>query len=101
MNITLPTYKDIHYTYELFEERVKVVNHNKKMLEKNSSFLNEYERELNILKHLIENKLNKEIQLLNNDLCTHGYNYVVEKYPNAEYIAKNINKIQKEINKWI
>lgn len=101
LNITLPTYKDIHYTYELFEERVKVVNHNKKILEKNNLFLNEYERELNILKHLVENKLNKEVQLLNNDLNTHGYNYVVEKYPNAEYIAKNINKIQKEINKWI
>lgn len=98
--IALPTYKNLYYTYDLFKERKKVVMHNKDIYENDRTYINEYEREVNALKHLINTRLAKEINLLEIDLEKLGDKVVIKKYPNLDYIIKNISSIKKEIDKW-
>lgn len=100
LQITLPTYKNINYTYDLYKERIKIVKHNKEVSNKNNNYNNEYEREVNSLKHLINTKLKKELDLLQGDLDKCGYDSVIEKYPYLDYIIKNISSINEEIKKW-
>lgn len=100
LQITLPTYKNINYTYDLYKERVKIVKHNKAISDKNNSYNNEYEREVNSLKHLVNTKLKKELELLQEDLNKFGCDSVIEKYPYLDYIIKNISSINEEIKKW-
>ena len=59
LQVILPTYKDIHYTYNLYKERVKIVNHNKEISLKNNIYENEYKRELNSLSHLVNTRFKK------------------------------------------
>ena len=100
LQIALPTYKNINYTYDLYKERVKVVKHNKEISDSNNIYNNEYEREVNSLKHLVNTKLKKELELLQEDLDKCGCDSVIEKYPYLDYIVKNISSINEEIKKW-
>lgn len=100
LQITLPTYKNINYTYDLYKERVKIVKHNKEISDNNNIYNNEYEREVNSLKHLINTKLKKELDLLQEDLNKLGRDSVIEKYPYLDHIVKNISNINKEIKIW-
>ena len=100
LQITLPTYKNINYTYDLYKERVKIVKHNKEISDKNNNYNNEYEREVNSLRHLINTKLKKELELLQEDLNKVGCDSVIEKYPYLEHIVKNISNINEEIKIW-
>ena len=100
LQITLPTYKNINYTYDLYKERVKVVKHNKEISDKDNNYTNEYEREVNSLKYLVNGKLKKELELLQEDLDKHGYDSVIEKYPYLDYIIKDIAIINEEIKIW-
>lgn len=100
LQITLPTYKNINYTYDLYKERIKIVKHNKEISDANKTYNNEYEREVNSLRHLINTKLKKELELLQEDLNKVGCDSVIEKYPYLEHIVKNISNINEEIKIW-
>lgn len=100
LNITLPTYKNISYSYDIFNQKIKILEHNKKIADKNSAFYNEYKREFNSLCYFVETKLEKEIKLLEYDLNNFGYDYVLKMYPDLESIIQNIEFIQEEINLW-
>lgn len=100
LQVALPTYKDIHYTYDLYKERVKIVKHNKEISIKDEIYNNEYNRELNSLNHLINTRFKNELELLQEDLNNQGYDFVIERYPYLENIIKNISFINEEIKQW-
>lgn len=100
LQVVLPTYKNIHYTYDLYKERVKIVKHNKEISIKDNIYNNEYKRELNSLNHLINTRFKNELELLQEDLNRQGCDFIIERYPYIENIIKNISVINKEIKQW-
>ena len=83
------------------KNKIQVINHNKKIADKNPKFLNEYEREVNGLKHFINKRLKLELELLNNDIETKGIENVKIEYPELSEIVDNYKNIKKEIEAWI
>lgn len=101
IGIQLNTYKNLKYSYERFKNKIQVINHNKKIADKNPKFLNEYEREVNGLKHFINKRLKLELELLNNDIETKGIENVKIEYPELSEIVNSYKNIKKEIEAWI
>ena len=100
LQIVLPTYKNIHYTYDLYKERVEIVKHNKEISIKDDTYNNEYKRELNSLNHLINTRFKNELELLQEDLNDKGSDFVIEQYPYLKDIIKKLSVINEEIKQW-
>jgi hypothetical protein len=101
IGIQLQNYKFLDYNYERFKQKLVIVNHNKKISEKNDQFLNEFQREEKALKGFVTKTLKTEIGLLEKDLNISGEKSVLDKYPRLSNVLKNLDRIKREIKPWI
>ncbi|MGN7298090.1 tyrosine-type recombinase/integrase [Ferdinandcohnia sp. SAFN-114] len=96
----IPSIESLNFNYTRFLEKTKIINHNKKLFEKDIRYRNQYEMELSGLKKFIEKRLIPELEELKSEIKAFGVESVVEKYVEIEKIANNVNDIVSEVNKW-
>ena len=64
-------------------------------------FSNDYQKELNKLKYIIEHSLMPELAMLEDELERHGEEDVLDKYPQLTYIVNHLDSIKQEIQTWM
>jgi integrase len=101
IGIQLQNYKFFDYNYERFKQKLEVVNHNKKIAEIDSRYINEYQREEKALKGFVSKTLVTELELLQKDLNAYGEKYVLENHPRLNKLLIKIGMIGEEIEPWI
>lgn len=101
IGIQLPTFKFIHHSYERFEQKRRIVEHNASLAASNSKYKSEYEREIKALTYFIKKTLKEEVRLLDEYIMIHGKKNVSENYPDIKHIVDKLPLIKKEIDEWI
>lgn len=101
IGIQLPTFKFIHYSYERFEQKRRIVEHNASLAAKDKKYRSEYEREVKALKHFLNKTLKEELKFLDEYIVKHGKQTVSENHPNIKHIVDRLPLIRKEIEPWI
>ncbi|AIY81746.1 phage integrase family protein [Clostridium botulinum 202F] len=100
VGIQLDNYKFIKNHYERFVQKKEVIEHNKKIADKDSRFTNEYQREVKALTYYVDKTLNREVELLEDDIDNHGIENIIERYPDLKNIINNIEEIKKDLSLW-
>lgn len=88
-------YYMINVSYRQAKELVENIELNKKR-----NHLRQAQKEANMLKTIISNKLIPEMTELKNMINTKGKDYVLSKHHDLEDIIKNYDKILEEIQQW-
>lgn len=101
IGVELETFKYIHLNYERFTQKVEIIEHNQKIVEKNEELNFELEREIKSLRYFLEKTLIREIELLKNEIENIGKENFIEKYRDLSKIVENIEGIEGEVMGWI
>jgi len=88
-------YYMVNLSYRQAKELEETININYKR-----GLLRQVQKELNMLKHIIKNKLKPEMDELKNVLDEKGTITVIQKYPDLIDIIENMEDIYKEMDKW-
>lgn len=87
-------------TYFRFKEKIKIIEHNKKLIKEDERYLRQYELELKSLSAFIKNKLSPELQVLGLELQSDLEGTILEKYPNLAETLPQLEAIRKECEEW-
>lgn len=101
IGIQLDTYEFLNNHYNRFKQKRNVVLHNKEVAEKNSQYLNEYNRERKALNYYVKKTVCREIELLENDIEEFGMDNIISRYPSLREIIGNFEKVKGELKLWI
>ncbi|WP_297637771.1 tyrosine-type recombinase/integrase [uncultured Clostridium sp.] len=101
IGLELDTFKFIDLNYERFLQKKSIIEHNKKIVEKNKELEFELNREIKNLKYFLNKTLIKEIKLLEDELRIKGENKVIEENRQIRKIVLEIEKIKDEVEEWI
>lgn len=96
----IPDVDNIKFNYTRFLEKIKIVEHNKSLYEKDKRYRNQYEMESSGLLKFIEKRLMPELEELMNEIKVLGVKSAVEKYVEIRHITNDIDQIVSEVNKW-
>ncbi len=96
----IPTIDSLKFNYARYLDKVKIINHNKKLLASNERYRNQYELEINGLRKFVEKRLLPELEQLKDEISSSGLKSVIEKFDGIKHIAKNINEIVSEVIEW-
>lgn len=91
----------IEFTLERFENKLKLIAHNKEVAAKNKKFQRQLELEEKSLHQFYKNKLLPEIDLLKENIDKLGQKELISRYPKLQRIIKNINNIEESIPEWV
>lgn len=100
IGIQLDNYKFIRNHYERYLQKKNILKHNKKIADKDSRLINEYQREVKALTYYVNKTLNRELELLEDDIDNYGMENIIERYPDLKNIINNIEEIKKELKLW-
>lgn len=101
IGLELDTFKFIDLNYERFLQKKSIIEHNRKVVEKNKELEFELNREIKNLKYFLNKTLIKEIKLLEDELRIKGKNKVIEENRQIRKIILEIEKIKDEVEEWI
>ena len=97
---TIPNIESFDFTYKRFLEKVKIVQHNKQLVQQDSKYQRDYENEYTALKKFYQNRLLPEYELVLFKLKDEGEESLRSSFPQLEGIISKIDEISKEISKW-
>ena len=100
IGIQLDNYEFIKNHYERFLQKKNIIEHNKKIADKDSRFINEYQREVKALTYYVNKTLSREVELLEDDIKNYGIENVTERYPDLKNIINKIEEIKKDLSIW-
>lgn len=96
----IPAIESLPFNFQRYKEKIKVIEHNKKLQEEDSRHHNQYQMEVKGMQMFVTKKLIPELELLKAEIESISIKDVVEKYEGIEYIANNFEKILQEGSKW-
>ncbi|MGG0433215.1 tyrosine-type recombinase/integrase [Priestia megaterium] len=96
----VPNYIQFDRTYLRFSEKIKILEHNKKVAATDSRYKLQYILELKSLKRYLENKVLPECHLLKTELASTGIETLIIKYPYLTDVLRRFSYIYKECEEW-
>jgi integrase len=100
IGIHIPTIESLPFNFKRYEEKTKIINHNKNLCEEDSRYKNQYEMEVKGMAVFINKRLLPELKLLQSEIESLGIEVVKNKYENIIYIADNLSDILQEVMRW-
>ncbi|WP_410986374.1 tyrosine-type recombinase/integrase [Bacillus cereus] len=100
LSSTIPNIESFDFTYKRFLDKVKIVQHNKQLVQQDSKYQRDYENEYTALKKFYQNRLLPEYELVLFKLKDEGEESLRSSFPQLEGIISKIDEISKEISKW-
>ncbi|MEE3892819.1 tyrosine-type recombinase/integrase [Priestia megaterium] len=91
----------IEFTLERFENKIKLIAHNKKVAAQNKKYQRQLELEQKSLHQFYKNKLLPELNLLKGNIKQLGQKELIARYPKLQKIIENIESIEGGIPKWV
>lgn len=100
IGVKIPDIEELAFSYMRFKEKIKIIEHNKKIAKLNPKYKREFEKEQNALSSFIDKKLYPELECLNNKLKQENKKEIINKYPDLKEIIENIDKVNEEVYGW-
>lgn len=88
------------FTFKRLVDKMKVVEHNKKVAKENLKHTRQYELESATINKFYIDKFLPEFNALKNEIFKGGVEKVISQYPNLKDIVMKIDEIEKENEKW-
>lgn len=86
----------LNITYNRFQKMKEIITYNRK-----NGFTVEAKRETKRLNRLIQNYFKPELNELRLEINMHGISQTLLNYPHLDFITKNIESIENEVEKWL
>lgn len=96
----VPNIDSFDFTFKRFIDKVKIVQHNKVLVQQDSNYQRDYENEYTALVKFYKNRVLPEQELLLSILNEEGKESILSTYPQLKGIVSNIDDVNKEIAKW-
>ncbi|NRT88910.1 site-specific integrase [Clostridium beijerinckii] len=100
IGIHIPTIESLPFNFKRYKEKIKVINHNKRLYEEDSRYHNQYQIEVKGMQMFVTKRLLPELKLLQTEIETLGFKDVINKYENIDYIASEFKHIVEEVSQW-
>lgn len=101
IGVKIPSLKLMHFSYNRFLEKEKIVKYNEKVARKNPKYALEFDREKKALKFYLEKTLLPELQLAKKEINEMGVDAFICLYPDLKDIAPKVDYIlNSEVSTW-
>lgn len=100
LEVQIPTLELLHISYKRFNDKVTILEYNKKLFETTGEYKDSFNRELFSMKKFINTRLEPELFLLEDILNSKGIDFVIKKFPALESISQKLSQVKKEILIW-
>jgi len=102
ISIYIPTIDFVDSTYNRFHDKLKVIKHNKELVDQGLPYQIELSRETTAIRKLVSKCLVPEFMLIKSFIGNKGSTEFERRYPHLTNLAKDIDNItQKELSEWI